>query len=221
MIFINFKSNVKSTGDNAVKLAQEFKKVQKETKVPIILSPHDFDLSRVREVWDGEIYVQHADYDRGTGRNQIELVKEWDGKLNGVFLNHSERKYDGYGLLSRVVNECVEYDLKSLVFAGSTDEIDKILEAQTHPTYIAYEPPELVGSNDTSVAKAKPEIIKKAHAVLEKSGIPLIVGAGVKDKADVVKSLELGAVGIAVSSAIILADDPGKKVLELASGFKA
>jgi triosephosphate isomerase (TIM) len=220
MIFINFKSNVKSTGDRAVKLAQEFKKIQKETKVPLILAPHDFDLWKVRDVWDGEIYVQHADYDRGTGRNQVELVKEWGGKINGVFLNHSEKKYDGYGLLSRVVNECNEYELKSLVFAGSDDEIKKILEAQAHPSFIAYEPPELVGSNDTSVAKAKPEVIKKAHSILEKAGIPLIVGAGVKDKDDVAKCLEYGAVGIAVSSAVILSDDPGKKVLELASGFK-
>lgn len=220
MIFVNLKSNVKSTGENALYLVGEIKKAQEKTKVPIILAPHDFDIKAIREIWEGEIFVQHADYDRGTGRNQIELVKEWYGKIDGVFLNHSEKKYDGYGLLSRVVNECNEYELKTLVFAGSCEEIEKIIEAQAHPTYIAYEPGELVGSNDTSVAKAKPEIIKKAHKILEKAGIPLIVGAGIKDKNDVVKSLEYGAVGVAVSSAIISADDPGKKVLELASGFK-
>lgn len=219
MIFVNFKSNLKSTGDGATKIVKGLKNAQKQTKVPIILAPHDFDIREVREIWDGEIWVQHADFDRGTGRNQVELVKEHPAKIDGVFLNHSEHKFEGYGLLSRVVNECVEYELKTLVFAGSTQEIEKILEAQAHPTFVAYEPPELVGSNETSVAKAKAEVIKKAHAILEKAKIPLIVGAGVKDKADVVSSLKLGAVGVAVSSAIILAEDPEAKVLELTEGF--
>lgn len=220
MIFVNFKSNLKSTGENALKIVKALASAQKQTKVPIILSPHDFDLFSVREIWEGELYVQHADYDRGTGKNQVELVKEWFGKVDGIFLNHSEHRYDGWSLLARVVNECLEYNLKVMVFAGSLEDIDKIIEAQMHPTFLAYEPPELVGSNDTSVAKAKPEIIKKAFDLAKSANMPLIVGAGIKDKEDVQKSLELGAVGIAVSSAVILAADPEAKVLELAEGFK-
>lgn len=220
MIFVNLKSNIKSTGANALDLVKAIKAAQKETKVPIILAPHDFDLYQVRENWDGEVWVQHADYDRGTGKNQVELIKEWHGKIDGVFLNHSEHRYEGWSLLARVANECLEYELKVMVFAGSLEDINKIVEVQMHPTFLAYEPPELVGSNDTSVAKAKPDVIKKAHALAEKAGMPLIVGAGVKDKADVKKSVELGAVGVAVSSAIILAEDPKALILELADGFK-
>ena len=85
---------------------------------------------------------------------------------------------------------------------------------------MAEEPVELVGSNETSVAKAKPKSIKEAADLLKTYDIPLIVGAGVKDLDDVKHSIELGAVGVAVSSAIIHAEDVKAKVLELAKGFE-
>lgn len=220
MIFVNFKSSLRGTGENALVLAKELAKAQKETKVPIILVPHDFDLKSVREVWSGEIWCQHADYDRGTGRNQVELLKEWPGRITGTFLNHSDRRYDGWSLLGRVTNECNEYEFKSMVFASSLDDIAKGIEAGIHPTYIAYEPPELIASEKTSVARAKPDVIKKAVEACKKVEIPLVVGAGVKDKDDVEKSIELGAVGVAISSAVVLSEDPKKVVLNLAKGFK-
>lgn len=226
MIFINFKSAVRSTGKNAEVLVKALASAQKETKVPIIPVPHTLDLWVCRQGWLGELWAQHADFNGGTGKNPVETLKEWSPStplrasgISGTFLNHSEHKYEGYSLLSKVINQCNEYELKTLVFAGTTDEIGKILEAKVIPTYIAYEPPELVGSNETSVAKAKPKSIKEAADFLKAQNIPLIVGAGVKDLDDVKHSLELGAVGVAVSSAIIHAEDVKAKVLELAKGF--
>ncbi|TSC88707.1 MAG: triosephosphate isomerase (TIM) [Microgenomates group bacterium Gr01-1014_5] len=229
MIFVNFKSSVRATGANAEKLVKELALAQKETRVPIIPVPHDLDIWMCREFWDGEIWAQHADFNGGTGKSPVETLKEWHptslklrgaSGISGVFLNHSEHKYDGYTLLSKVINQCNEYELKTLVFASSIDEIDKILEPKIIPTYIAYEPPELIGSPDTSVAKSKPKSIKEAADRLKSQGIPLIVGAGIKDKEDAVSCVEYGAVGIALSSAIIHAEDIKAKVLELAEGFK-
>ncbi len=211
---------MRATGANAGKLIKELALAQKETRVPIIPVPHDLDIWMCREFWEGEIWAQHADFNGGTGKSPVETLKEWNGKISGVFLNHSEHKYDGYTLLSKVINQCNEYELKTLVFASSVDEIDKILEPKIIPTYIAYEPPELVGSLDTSVAKSKPKSIKEAADLLKSQNIPLIVGAGVKDLDDVKKSIEMGAVGVAVSSAIIHAEDVKAKVLELARGFE-
>lgn len=219
MIFVNFKSNLRATGENAISLCKALASAQKETEIPIIPVPHDFDLYACREVWKSELWCQHADWDRGTGRNQAELLKEWPGKLAGTFLNHSEHKFEGWSLLARVVNECAEYELKTLVFAATVDDINKVIENQMRPTYIAYEPPELIASETTSVAKAKPKIISEAVELVKKVGVPLVVGAGVKDLDDVKKSIELGAVGVVVSSAVILAEDPKSKVLELAKGF--
>lgn len=229
MIFVNFKSSLRATGANAEKLIKELALAQKATPVPIIPVPHELDIWLCRKFWEGELWTQHADFNGGTGKSPVETIKEWHptsprlsgaSGISGVFLNHSEHKYEGYALLSKVINQCNEYELKTLVFAGTTDEIGKILEAKVIPTFVAYEPPELVGSNDTSVAKAKPKSIKEAADFLKAQDIPLIVGAGIKDKEDVASCVEYGAVGVAVSSAIIHAEDVKAKVLELAKGFE-
>lgn len=220
MIFVNFKSSLRATGANAEKLIKELALAQKATPVPIIPVPHNLDIWMCRQHWSGDLWAQHADYNGGTGKNPAETLKEWYGSISGVFLNHSEHKYEGYSLLSKVINQCNEYELKTLVFAGTTDEIGKILEAKVIPTFVAYEPPELIGALDTSVAKAKPKSIREVADLLKSQNIPLIVGAGIKDKEDVASCVEYGAVGVAVSSAIIHAEDVKAKVLELAKGFE-
>ena len=50
--------------------------------------------------------------------------------------------------------------------------------------------------------------------------IPVLIGAGVKGGQDVEVGLRLGAKGIVLSSAVVLAEDPKKILLELAEGFK-
>jgi len=74
--------------------------------------------------------------------------------------------------------------------------------------YIAYEPPELIGG-DISVSEAKPEIIERITSKVDN----LLVGAGIKKKEDVKRSLELGAKGILVASGVVKAKNP-YKILE-------
>ncbi len=88
------------------------------------------------------------------------------------------------------------------------------------PTYVAYEPPELIGSKTTSVARAKPEVIAKAVKLSKEKRIPLVVGAGISSMEDVKKSLELGAVGVGVASDVVKAKNPKKELLDLTEGFK-
>ena len=104
-----------------------------------------------------------------------------------------------------------------MVFAANLAELDKVAELK--PTFVAYEPPELVGSKTTSVAEAKPEVIAKAVEITKNHDLPLIVGAGIKSADDVRKSLELGAVGVAVASDIVAAKDPKKEILDLTEGY--
>ncbi|KKR54986.1 MAG: Triosephosphate isomerase, partial [Candidatus Woesebacteria bacterium GW2011_GWF1_40_24] len=92
--------------------------------------------------------------------------------------------------------------------------------AELKPTFVAYEPPEFIGSTETSVTKAQPEIISQAADVARSSGEPLIVGAGVSSMEDIKKSLELGAVGVAIATAVVKSPDPKAKLLELVEGFK-
>jgi triosephosphate isomerase len=108
--------------------------------------------------------------------------------------------------------------LKTLIFAANPQELESVLKLK--PTYAAYEPPELVGSKTTSVAQANSEIIEIAVQTAKKAGVPLVVGAGIKDSQDVRKSLELGAVGVAVASDVVTANDPRQELLDLIEGFK-
>ena len=48
----------------------------------------------------------------------------------------------------------------------------------------------------------------------------LLIGAGISRRQDVVESVRLGAKGVVVSSAVVLADDPQKVIEDLALGFK-
>lgn len=222
MLFVNFKSAYEGTGERAIALVRELKEAQKETSVPIILVPHDLDVYQSLTLWEGEIWVQHTDYEYGdTGRNNVRLLADWsfdNKKIAGTLLNHSEHKYHSWDKLGLVVEECRKLGVKSMVFGGTQEEFSDACDLR--PDFVAFEPPDLIASPTTSIAKVRPDQIQAAARVAEKAGVPLIVGAGVKDGDDVRVSLKLGALGVAVSSAVIRAEDPGKVVLELAEGFK-
>ena len=87
---------------------------------------------------------------------------------------------------------------------------------QFSPDYIAYEPPELIGG-DVSVSTAKPEVIRD---IVNSVKTKIIVGAGVKNKKDVEKCIELGAVGVLVASGVVKAKNAKKAIKDLAEGLK-
>lgn len=222
MLFVNFKSSYEGTGSRATTLIEKLSQAQKATDVQIIPVPHDLDMAACLASWEGEVWIQHVDYEYGdTGRNSLRLLKDWDvgGKrITGTFLNHSEHKYHSWDKLKLVVEESKDLGVKTMVFGGTIEELSNACELK--PNFVAFEPPNLIASPTTSVAKAEPDEIKKASEIARKAGISLVVGAGVKDADDVRVSRQLGAVGVAVSSAVVTAEDPKGVVLGLAKGFK-
>lgn len=216
MLLVNFKTYKESSGENAVKLAKAMIGVSKERGIEIVACPQAVDLKKVTKVLPQRTWVQHVDpiqRGRATGWLPCEIAKECGA--TGTLLNHSEHKLAA-GVLSETLSRCKEVGLKTLVFADSVKEAK--LVAQLKPDWIGYEPPELVGSTETSVSRSKPDVIKKVVDAV--SGIPILVGAGVKDAEDVRKSLELGAIGVAVASGVVKAEDVRKELLELMEGFK-
>ncbi|MBI2405650.1 triose-phosphate isomerase [Candidatus Microgenomates bacterium] len=217
MIFVNFKTYKEATGARAVDLVRTLLECETEASIPIVPVVQVVDARECVKVSKSTVWVQHIDgvkYGQFTGWTLPEAVAETG--IKGTFLNHSENKKD-MADLTAIVSRCSEVGLKTLIFAGDTDELTQVVSLA--PSYVSYEPPELIASKDTSVARAKPEIIADAAKIAKTAGVPLIVGAGVKDSGDVRRSLELGAVGVAVSSAVVLAANPKDVVLGLAKGF--
>lgn len=218
MIFVNFKTYKEATATKAVDLVQHIVSVQTETKVPIIPVVQAVDARLCVNTSGYMVWVQHLDWQepgQTTGWVTVEGAAETG--ITGTFLNHSEHKLKSDEC--RVISEkCRRVGLETMIFASDINELKEVVKLK--PNYIAFELPELIASTGTSVAQAKPDEVKEAAKIAQAAGVKLIVGAGVKSKEDVETSIKLGAVGVAVSSAVVLAPNPRGVLLELAKGFK-
>jgi triosephosphate isomerase len=219
MIFVNYKAFEESSGEKAISLTKSIEEVAHESQVKIIPVVQVIDAEMVVAATTLEVWIQHVDpvnYGPHTGWTlPAEAAKVG---VSGVFLNHSEHKFDDFNALTIANEKAKEANLKTLIFAASLEELKRV--AELRPTFVAYEPPEFIGSTNTSVTDAQPEIISKAAEVARLSGEPLIVGAGVSSMEDIKKSLELGAVGVAIATAVVKSPDPKAKLIELVEGFK-
>ena len=219
MIFVNFKTYEEGSGQKGIALTKILEEVAHETQVKVIPVVQIIDVEAIVAATRLEVWIQHIDpvsFGPYTGWTLPEEAIRIG--IRGVFLNHSEHKFEDWGELTKATLRSREVDLKTLVFASDLEEFKKVLALK--PTLAAYEPPELIGSTETSVAQAEPEIIAKASVLAKEAGIPLIVGAGINSREDVKKSLELGAVGVAVATDVVKAQDPKKELLDLAEGFR-
>jgi triosephosphate isomerase len=203
LIIINFKTY--KQGNEALKLAKIIEKIDKN----IIIGVEPSDICLISKKTNLKIFAQHVDpFEPGryTGYIIHEAIKK-DGAI-GSFLNHSEHPLN-FKTIKKTISLCKKIRLKTAVFAKSLSEAKKIESLK--PDYLIYEPPELVAGN-ISISTSKPEIIARIAHELK---TPFLVGAGIKTNEDVKKSLELGAIGIAISSAITTAKNPGKVLKEL------
>ncbi len=219
MIFINYKTYQESSGQNAILLTKKLEEAARESQIKIIPVVQAVDAKEIVASTTSEVWLQHVDpIDYGAHTGWILPSEVANIGVSGVFLNHSEHKFTDFEALKATNEKCLSLNLKTLIFAGDMEELKRIIELK--PTYVAYEPPELVGSTSTSVARSKPEIISQAVEIARSVGEPLVVGAGVSSMEDVKKSVELGAVGVAIATAVVKAPDPKAKLLELVEGFK-
>ncbi len=215
MIVVNFKTYRQATGYRAVRLAQIFRKVMAETKVRIVAVPQVADLRNCVET-GVECWVQHVDpaeQGKNTGWITVEDVEE--AGAAGTLLNHSEHKLVK-DQLEKTMKLIVGMAFQACICAADVEEAK--WAAGLGPNYVAYEPPELVGSVDKSVASEKPETIKE---IVAGASCPVLIGAGVHSPEDVKVGLELGATGILVATDIVLAEDPEYQLRELARAFKS
>jgi triosephosphate isomerase len=218
MIFVNFKTYEQGSGKNALNLVKILQEVAHERQIKVIPVVQAIDLKDTVESTTLEVWAQHVDpIEYGAHTGQISPQEILEAGAAGTFLNHSEKKFSDLELLKKANEMVLSLGLKTLIFASGIDELQRVLPFK--PTFVSYEPPELIGSRDVSVATQKPEIIEKAHELAQQHSIPLIVGAGIHSKDDIKISLQLGATGFAIASDILKAEDPKKEILELMEGY--
>lgn len=219
MIFVNYKTFEEGSGEAAISLTKALEEAAHASQVKIIPVVQVIDAEKVIASTTLEVWIQHVD-PVGYGPHTGWTLPEEAAKIgvSGVFLNHSEHKFNDFEALRMANEKALEVNLKTLIFAGSLEELKNIVTLK--PTYVSYEPAALIGSTTNSVARAQPEIISQAYDIAREGGEPLIVGAGVNSTEDIKKSLELGAAGVAIATAVVKAPDPKAKLLELTEGFK-
>jgi len=238
VLLVNFKIYKNTFADGALKLAETCRRVGEKTKVSVIPVVSALDLRQVKEKVGGEVWLQHLDlFFEGKFTGWVSPIAGILAGADGALINHSEHQIS-FGKVRQIlaylkkkdwIDRWVE-DLKDfgdyrskienfkLAFCVKTKgQVERRVKRMVpKPDFIAYETPELI-AGAVSVAEAEPEVIKRIVDLLP--GYKIIVGAGIKDRQDVEKSLELGAKGVLVSSDVVLAKDPEKELTELAEAF--
>lgn len=216
MVILNFKTYLESTGEKALKLAKISEEVANETGVNIAVAPQHADLLRISREVEIPVLAQHVDaVDAGghTGSVLFESVKE--AGAVGTLINHSEIRMK-LADIQRVVDKINEHEMISVL---CTNNIETSAAAATlKPTFVAIEPPELIGSG-IPVSQAEPEVVEGTVEVIHKidPGVKVLCGAGISTGEDMQAALKLGSEGVLLASGIILADDPKEALLDLVS----
>jgi triosephosphate isomerase (TIM) len=215
-LIINFKNYEEVSADGAIRLGETARKVAEKIQVEIILAPPHPVLALIAKEVEIPVICQHVDDEKmgpSTGFTVPEIAKSY-GAI-GSLINHSEHRMEMNSIAS-LVKRLRRLGMVSIVCAQEPQEVVEI--STFEPDFIAIEPPELIGSGK-AVSKENPTVITKS---IEGAGSRsrIICGAGISDKEDVSKAMELGSQGILVASGVIKATSWDKKITELASGMK-
>ncbi len=210
-IAINFKAY--AFGNNALEIAKIIDEYARDyPHHEVIIAVPLIELKSISTlVRYVDVFAQTADnVELGpyTGKTPIEALVM--NGARGVVLNHSENRITLHDLES-LTQKAKDYALKVLACASTPEQSAAIAEIGSD--YIAYEPPELIGSG-RSVSSEYPQSIKKASKKVRASSATskLLVGAGITSHRDVEESIYLGAEGVFISSAIMKAKNIEQKL---------
>ncbi|MEM3161243.1 MAG: triose-phosphate isomerase [Nitrososphaera sp.] len=215
-LVINFKNYSDASGDRTLELARAAEQVARKLKVEIVLAPPQASLALVAKSVGIPVVCQHVDDAKEgstTGFFVPEIAKMYGA--SGSLVNHSEHRIE-LSTIESLVKRLRALGMTSIVCAQTPDEVKKI--ASFSPDFIAIEPPELIGSG-RAVSKENPAIITNSIKAAG-SRSKVICGAGITDKSDVSKAVELGSHGILVASGVVKARSWPDKIAELAQGMK-
>ena len=221
---LNTKNYLEVTGSRLDELLSVVEKVseqnRKEVEISVavpafFLAYSSFKFPKIR------FLAQHVDQKElgsTTGYLVPEIAKSGGGA--GALVNHSEHRL-GSVEISYLVERLRKLDMSSVVCAKDPNEVATF--AKFSPSFIAIEPPELIGTGN-AVSKAKPKVISESYEILQNSkpkgsNTKLLCGAGIVDGSDAQRAVELGAAGVLVASGVVKSKDWEKALQELMEGL--
>ena len=216
LIVVNFKTYASAQGEAAVALAKAMSEVDATTDATMVAVVSAFDLSAVKAAAPNlEVWAQHLDpigWGSNTGWLHPETAMEHGA--TGSIINHAEHKVD----LGHVESLLAQLPDNFPVCACAADIEEAQALAALSPTFIAVEPPELIGG-DISVTTADPGIVSGTAAAVKAANpnVRVLCGAGVKNGADVAMAMELGTEGVLLASGVTKSSDPAAVLRDLVS----
>jgi len=205
MIVVNFKTYASASAEAAEALLAAME-VHADGPATLVAVASAFDLTTLAgQATNVEVWSQHLDpVGQGGFTGWLEPQTALHRGAKGSIINHAEHKVelDHVRSLLKMLPEGFP------VCACAADVEEAKALAALNPTYIAVEPPELIGG-DISVTTADPSIVSDTVAAVKavNPDVRVLCGAGVKNGQDVAKALELGAEGVLLASGVTKASD--------------
>ena len=203
MFIINCKNYDEISGERIIRLAKISEKISRKYKISIAISPPHHLIPLITK-FKITVLTQHLDDKKigsTTGFMVPEIVKK--SKIDGSIKNHSEHRISEKEI-KNIIQKLKKLKLKTVLCVKNINEVKKYV--QLNPTFIAIEPPELIGTG-RAISTERPHLITKAvdNVKLAKNSTKLLCGAGIVSGKDVTRAKELGAKGILVASGVVKA----------------
>jgi triosephosphate isomerase len=215
LIVVNFKTYASASGATAEMLAVAME-AHSNGPARMVAVVSAFDLEAVRRAAPSlEVWSQHLDpVGQGGFTGWLEPKTAIHRGAQGTIINHAEHKVE-MDHVQQLLPQLPE-DFPVCGCAADLEEAKSL--AEMGPTFIAVEPPELIGG-DISVTTADPSIVSDTVAVVKATNpdVRVLCGAGVKNGQDVATAIKLGAEGVLLASGVTKASDVESVLNDLVS----
>lgn len=218
LIVVNFKTYATAMGQKAVNLAQAMERASRD-HVRMVAVVSAFDLHAVKQAAPTlEVWSQHLDpVGQGSFTGWLQPQNAIEQGARGTIINHAEHKVE-IGHVQQLMQQLPD-EFPMCACAADVQEAHRL--AELGPTFIAVEPPELIGG-DISVTTADPAIVSDTVNAVRAINphVRVLCGAGVKDGKDVKTAVELGAHGVLLASGVTKASDVDAVLADLVAGLE-
>ncbi len=218
LLVVNLKSYAEALGTGAEQIGALLGACGRAAGVAVAIAPATTDLRDLAITLSIPVLAQHVDpVGAGpyTGYTVPEAVRAAGAR--GSLVNHSEHPVSR-AQVDAAVKRLGTLGLSAVVCAR--DVLAAARLSRSKPPYLAIEPPELIGGR-RSVTTARPKVVSESvdavHRVAPRTRV--LCGAGVHDRRDVARALELGSEGVLVASAVATSATPRAAIEELLAGF--